>query len=79
LDKPTITERIEACKTHLQKSVEWKGPKTGIFEMRRHYSNYFKGIDHFKEYRMKLVTAGTLDELYSILEQINENYAFSMA
>jgi tRNA-dihydrouridine synthase B len=47
--------------------------------MRRHYSNYFKGLDHFKEYRMKLVTAGTLDELYSILAQINENYALEMA
>jgi tRNA-dihydrouridine synthase B len=79
LDKPTITERIDACKTHLQKSIEWKGEKTGIFEMRRHYSNYFKGLDHFKEYRMKLVTAGTLDELYSILAQINENYALEMA
>ena len=63
LDKPTMTERIAACKTHLEKSIEWKGPKTGVFEMRRHYANYFKGIADFKEYRMKLVTAGTFDEL----------------
>jgi len=47
--------------------------------MRRHYSNYFKGIDHFKEYRMKLVTAGTLEELNELLSQINENYATEMA
>jgi tRNA-dihydrouridine synthase B len=77
LDKPTMAERINACKTHLQKSIEWKGPKTGVFEMRRHYANYFKGIDHFKEYRMKLVTAGTFDELENILFEVenNPNYA----
>jgi len=76
-DKPTMAERIDACKTHLQKSIEWKGPKTGVFEMRRHYANYFKGIDHFKEYRMKLVTAGTFDELEDILFEVenNPNYA----
>ena len=79
LDKPTITERIVACTTHLQKSIEWKGPKTGVFEMRRHYSNYFKGIENFKEYRMKLVTAGTLEELYEILAEIDEKYAIEMA
>src|SRR6202000_2869649 len=79
LEKPTIAERIGACRTHLMKSIEWKGEKTGIFEMRRHYSNYFKGIDHFKEYRMKLVTAGTLEELNELLEQINETYGVMMA
>ena len=47
--------------------------------MRRHYSNYFKGIDHFKEYRMKLVTAGTLEDLYEILAEIDEKYAIEMA
>ena len=70
LDKPTIAERIAACSIHLQKSIEWKGPKTGIFEMRRHYSNYFKGMEHFKEYRMQLVTAGTLEEVSEILNGI---------
>jgi len=73
LDKPTMGERIDACKTHLQKSIEWKGPKTGVFEMRRHYANYFKGIDHFKEYRMKLVTANTFDELEDILFEVENN------
>ncbi|MGZ3756406.1 MAG: tRNA dihydrouridine synthase DusB [Mucilaginibacter sp.] len=73
LAKPTMAERIAACKTHLEKSIEWKGPKTGVFEMRRHYANYFKGIDHFKEYRMKLVTAGTFDELEEILFTIEHN------
>ncbi|NNU33362.1 tRNA dihydrouridine synthase DusB [Mucilaginibacter sp. S1162] len=58
------------------KSIEWKGPKTGVFEMRRHYSNYFKGIDNFKEYRMKLVTAGTFEELEDILHEIEHNPRF---
>src|SRR3546814_9266713 len=56
LPGPTIAERVAVCSTHLQKSLEWKGEKTGIFEMRRHYANYLKGIPHFKEYRMKLVS-----------------------
>ena len=73
LGKPTMAERIAACKTHLEKSIEWKGPKTGVFEMRRHYANYFKGIDNFKEYRMRLVTAGNFDELEQILFEIEHN------
>jgi tRNA-dihydrouridine synthase B len=76
LDKPTFVERIDACRTHLVKSIEWKGPKTGVFEMRRHYANYFKGIDNFKEYRMKLVTAGTFEELEDILQEIEHNPRF---
>lgn len=77
LEKPTIAERIAACTTHLTKSIEWKGPKTGIFEMRRHYANYFKGLENFKEYRMKLVTAHELDEVLEILRGIamNPRYA----
>jgi len=80
LDKPTMAERIDACHTHLTKSIEWKGPKTGVFEMRRHYSNYFKGIPDFKEYRTRLVTAGTYDEVAEILAEIqsNERYADSV-
>ena len=74
LDGPTIAERIDVCRTHLQKSVAWKGPKTGIFEMRRHYASYFKGIDHFKEYRMKLVQAPCITDVEEILEQIHDNY-----
>jgi tRNA-dihydrouridine synthase B len=76
LDKPTFAERIDACRTHLIKSIEWKGPKTGVFEMRRHYSNYFKGIENFKEYRMKLVTASTFEELEDILNELENNRRF---
>jgi nifR3 family TIM-barrel protein len=79
LDGPTIAERIDVCRTHLEKSVAWKGPKTGIFEMRRHYASYFKGIENFKEFRMRLVQAGTIEDVEEILEQIHDNYATEMA
>jgi tRNA-dihydrouridine synthase len=79
LDKPTIAERVTACRAHLYKSIEWKDPKTGIFEMRRHYSNYFKGIDHFKEFRMRFVTAPDLESVNQILAEIEEKYAIEMA
>ncbi len=79
LAKPTIEERVEVCKTHLQKSIAWKGPKTGIFEMRRHYANYFKGIENFKETRMRLVASENLNEIYDILEGIKTEHACVMA
>lgn len=79
LTKPTIEERVDVCKTHLQKSIAWKGPKTGIFEMRRHYANYFKGIEHFKETRMKLVASENLEEIYDILEGIKTAHVYVMA
>ncbi len=71
LAPPTIQERVESCKIHFEKSIEWKGTKTGIFEMRRHYANYFKGLDHSKDYRMRLVSAGTVEEINSIFEEIS--------
>ncbi len=71
LAPPTIQERVESCKIHFEKSIEWKGPKTGIFEMRRHYANYFKGLEHSKDYRMRLVSAGTIEEINSIFEEIS--------
>ena len=79
LPEPTITERVEVCKTHLDKSIEWKGPRLGIFEMRRHYSNYFKGIPDFKEYRMKLVSLENVDHIYEVLHEINERFQTEMA
>jgi nifR3 family TIM-barrel protein len=74
LAEPTIAERVDVCKTHLDKSITWKGNKTGIFEMRSHYANYFKGIPDFKEYRMKLVSLENIDDIYSVLEEINERF-----
>jgi tRNA-dihydrouridine synthase B len=79
LPEPTITERVEVCKTHLDKSIAWKGPKVGVFEMRRHYSNYFKGIPDFKEYRMKLVSLENIDHIHEVLEEINERFQTELA
>lgn len=70
LAPPTLTERVEACRKHLEFSVRWKGEITGIFEMRRHYTNYFRGLDHFKPYRMRLVESMSFAELNDILSEI---------
>jgi len=74
LPPPTLEERIDVCKTHFLKSIEWKGEKLGILEMRRHYTSYFKGMDNFKDYRMKLVTTDSYNEILDTLQQIGEVY-----
>ncbi len=74
LPDPSFEERLDVCRRHIQLSVAWKGERTAIFEMRRHYGNYFKGIHGFKPYRMKLVTADSLETLYHLLDEINEVY-----
>lgn len=79
LPGPTIAERVAVCRTHLQKSVEWKGEKAGIFEMRRHYANYFKGVPHFKEYRMKLVSLTDIADIYGVLDEIHEQFELEIA
>jgi tRNA-dihydrouridine synthase B len=75
LPYPTIEERVEICRTHLRKSIEWKGPIVGIFEMRRHYANYLKGLPNIKEYRTRLVTVKTQEEVESILEEVKKAFA----
>ena len=72
LAPPTLAERVATCHTHLLKSIEWKGEKTGIFEMRRHYTNYFRGLDNSREFRSRLVNSPMLSELEEILEEILE-------
>lgn len=72
LAPPTMDERVDACIKHLKFSIEWKGPVLGILEMRRHYTNYFKGLPHFKEERMALVTAHQLEDILARLERIRE-------
>lgn len=74
LPGPSIAERVAVCRTHLEKSVAWKGDRTGIFEMRRHYANYFKGIPNFKEYRMRLVSLDRLGEIQEVLEEIQHRF-----
>ena len=79
LPEPTISERVDVCRTHFEKSLLWKGEKTGIFEMRRHYANYFKGIPDFKEYRMRLVSLEDIQDIHSTLDEINERFQIEMA
>ena len=74
LPSPTIRERIDVCKKHLLKSVEWKGPIVGINEMRRHYTNYLKGLPGIKEYRNKLVTLKETEEILQVLTEIEHRY-----
>jgi tRNA-dihydrouridine synthase B len=74
LPPPTIEERIEVCKTHLQKSVQWKNPVVGVLEMRRHYANYLKGLPNIKEYRSKLVTLASVEEINEVLDTIEKTY-----
>ena len=71
---PTLEERIAVCKKHLRKSLEWKGPMVGIFEMRRHYANYLKGLPNIKEYRNRLVTLKTEEEINAVLDEIAVKY-----
>jgi nifR3 family TIM-barrel protein len=70
LAKPTFNERLIAAERHLDMSIKWKGEKLGIVEMRRHYTNYFKGISHFKEHRIKLVTQNNAEDLAATFEEI---------
>ena len=72
LPAPELRERVEVAKKHLEFSVKWKGDKTGIFEMRRHYTNYFRGIPNFKPFRTRLVESQTLKETLSILDEVEE-------
>lgn len=73
LSAPGISERVEAAKDHLLMSIKWKGQTVGINEMKRHYTNYFKGIGHFKEFRSKLVTTSDLEEILETLNYISEH------
>jgi nifR3 family TIM-barrel protein len=75
LPKPTMADRLAVCRMHLLKSIEWKGEKLGIIEMRRHYTNYFRGLPNFKDYRMKLVTNYSYTEILNILAEVEEVYS----
>lgn len=74
LSPPTIADRVAAARNHLIWSVEWKGERQGVLEMRRHYANYFKGLPNFKEHRQRLVTLDSAAEIVTALEEIETNY-----
>ncbi len=77
LPPPTIEERIAACRQHLRGSVLWKGEKLGILEMRRHYSNYLKGLPNIKDFRLKLVTMDNVSDLEAVFQEITSFYSCS--
>ena len=74
LNKPDIKERINVVKKHLEFSIKWKGEKLGLIEMRRHYTNYFRAIENFKEYRMKLILSESLDYSLEVLNDISNKF-----
>ena len=74
LPEPTISQRLEAVRQHAEWSAEWKGERLGLIEMRQHYSNYFRGIPHFKEWRMKFLEVFTLDEMDQVIAEADEFY-----
>lgn len=74
LAPPTIADRVAAARNHLIWSVEWKGERQGVLEMRRHYANYFKGLPNFKEHRQRLVTLDSAAEIVTALEEIVAKY-----
>lgn len=74
LPKPTMKERLDLCREHLEFSLKWKGDILGVVETRRHYTNYFKHIADFKEYRMRLVTANDPQEIFNILNEIEQRF-----
>ncbi|MFT5771599.1 MAG: tRNA-dihydrouridine synthase B [Algoriphagus sp.] len=75
LAAPGLEERIAVAKKHLDFSVEWKGEKLGILEMRRHYTNYFRGMPNFKQYRSEMVTAETYEHVCEVLNQVADAYS----
>lgn len=74
LPPPSFAERLQTCRTHFEKSVEWKGPKVGVFEMRRHYAQYFRGLPDFKPWRTQLVGADSPDAVLELLNELNMAY-----
>jgi nifR3 family TIM-barrel protein len=74
LPPPTLEERVEAARKHLLHSISWKGESLGIVEMRRHYTNYFRGIPNIKDYRKELVTLREKDAIMEVLQNIENNY-----
>ncbi len=73
-EEPLLEEKVDIALDHFRRSIDWKGEPRGIFEMRRHFSNYFKGLPNFRELRLKLLTSVNINEIIEILETIRERY-----
>lgn len=75
LASPSLVERVEIARRHLEMSVAWKGEVLGVLETRRHYTNYFKGYTNFKPYRTRMVTSNQAEEVYEVLNEVLSEYA----
>jgi len=71
----TVAERADVCRRHLTASAAFKGERTAIFEMRKHYGGYFKGLRDFRQFRIPLVSTTTLDETLALLDRVAEHYS----
>jgi len=71
----TVAERVAVCRRHLQAAIDFKGERTAIFEMRKHYGNYFRGLFNFKPFRLALVATPTAEATFEVLDRIAEHYA----
>ncbi len=70
----SVAERVDVCRRHLQMAIDFKGERTAIFEMRKHYGNYFRGLYNFKPFRLALVATSTAEATFEVLDQIKEHY-----
>jgi nifR3 family TIM-barrel protein len=77
LPEPTVSDKVDAAREHLERSIAWKGAYEGVVEMRRHYGNYFKGLPDFKEKRLALCTTNEPAVLFQMLEDIRATYALA--
>lgn len=75
LPPPQLSERVDAALEHLEMGLAWKGSHLGVVEMRRHYANYFRGIQNFKQHRIRLVTEDDPDRVKAILREIREEFS----
>ena len=71
----SMLERVQAARRHLQMAIDWKGDKLGVFETRRHYTNYFRGIPNFKPYRMKMVTSDDAKDVFAAFDEVEEKFS----
>ena len=74
LPSPGIAERVKTSRRHLEMAIDWNGDHAGLFETRRHYTNYFKGIPHFKEYRLRMVTGDSKEEVFQVFDEVLEKF-----
>ncbi len=74
-EPPSLVERVDIARRHLQMAIDWKGEKLGVFETRRHYTNYFKGIPHFKDYRMKMVTSDHSEDVFAAFDEVEDKFS----